>query len=130
MTQLPTEEFLLFGNTLECSIKALTLALLTRHKKVIVVVDACGYWNKACADLALRQMAAKGGFFTTVDQLRTRKLDRSHRYAVTRARCPLRPTRGDRGGNGKKGNGNGRRNAWLSDLGPDTKMHGADEDRA
>lgn len=105
LTQLPAEEFIVFGNCLECSVKALVLGLLARHKKVVVVSDACGYWSKASADLALRQMAAKGARLITVDELRCRKLSRQHRYVVAGVR-----------GNGRNGrvrrdsepNGDGR----------------------
>ena len=97
LTQLPAEEFIVFGNCAECAVKALVLGLLARHKKVSVVADACGYWNKASAELALRQMAAKGARLITVDELRSRKLSRSHRYPVTSVRR--------NGGNGREGRG-------------------------
>ena len=104
LTQLPTEEFIVFGNSTESAVKALVLGLLARHKKVSVIADACGYWNKASADLALRQMAAKGARLITVDELRSRRLSRSHRYPVTSARR--------NGGNGRERAGleaNGKR---------------------
>jgi hypothetical protein len=47
---------------------------------VTVVTDACGYWHKPTADLALRQIGAKGANLITVDELLTRRLDRRHRY--------------------------------------------------
>lgn len=69
LTQLTTEEFLLFGNTVERSVKALALGLMARGKKVRIVVDACGYWNKAEADMALRQVVAKGAALCTALEL-------------------------------------------------------------
>lgn len=79
LTQLPVKELIVFGTGLETSVKALVLALLARDKCVTVVVDACGYWHKPTADLALRQMEAKGARIITVDELLRRKLDRQLR---------------------------------------------------
>ena len=98
LTQLDSPEYLVFGSGLECSVKSLTLGLLAREKQVSVIVDACGYWNWSQADFALRQMVAKGANLLTVDQLRTRRLSRQHRYCVRITAAPA--------GNGKS-NGNG-----------------------
>jgi nicotinamidase-related amidase len=81
LTQLPVREYILFGVGVETSIKALALALLTRGKRATVVADAGGYWSRGTADLALRQIAAKGARLTTVDELLSRKLDRCVRYS-------------------------------------------------
>ena len=101
LNQLPTDDFIIFGVSLETSIKALALALLAREKHATVVVDACGYWNKGTADLALRQIAAKGARLVTVSELLKRKLDRNWRYrngqrvrAATRATSRQRRRRG------------------------------------
>lgn len=80
LTNLPAQEFIVFGNALEIDIKAVTLGLLARNKTVAVVRDACGFWDAARADLAVRQMEAKGATVVTVDGLLTRKLSRLHRY--------------------------------------------------
>jgi len=80
LSHLPVQEYILFGTGIECSVKTLALALLTRGKQVSVVVDACGFWNRATADLALRQVAAKGAKLVTVCELLCRKLDRRFRY--------------------------------------------------
>jgi len=82
LSHLPVREYLIFGTGVECSVKALALALLARGKQVSVVVDACGYWNRATADLALRQISAKGARLVTVSDLLSRKLDRRYRYRV------------------------------------------------
>lgn len=79
-TQLPTKSFMVFGVSLEGSVKALTLALLARDKPVMVLADACGFWNQGTADLALRQVAAKGAKITTISELLQRRLDRHRRY--------------------------------------------------
>jgi nicotinamidase-related amidase len=80
LTQLPTQEFIIFGNTLEGPIKASALGLVARDKAVTVVADACGYWDRSAADLALRQMSAKGARLITLDELLARKLVRRYRY--------------------------------------------------
>ena len=83
-TQLPTREFLLFGVSLESSIKALALGLLARDKRVTIVIDAGGYWIKGLADLAVRQIVSKGARVITVSKLLRRKLDRRRRYPSLR----------------------------------------------
>ena len=102
LTQLPTEEFVIFGNAIECSIKALALGLLARHKNVTVVIDACGYWSKGAADLALRQMAAKGARLITVDELSARRLSRRRRYRTVAAQRTS-PNGNGRGNGGLRG---------------------------
>lgn len=73
---LPTDEFVLFGNAIETSVKALALGLVARQKRVLVALDACGYWNQSTADLAARQMIAKGVEMIGVADLLSRKLVR------------------------------------------------------
>jgi hypothetical protein len=80
LTQLSTEEFILFGTVVEEAVKTVALGLLAREKPVTVVVDACGYWNRAAADLAMRRIVAKGGNVITVGELLKRKLNRRFRY--------------------------------------------------
>ena len=103
LTELQAREYLIFGSGIECSVKSLTLGLLAREKQVSVIVDACGYWNRAQADFALRQMAAKGADLLTIQQLSARRLARQHRYLV---RLTVEtPTNGKRNGNGRTGLG-------------------------
>lgn len=83
LSQLPVDEFVLFGTGIETSVKVLALALMARGKRVAVVRDACGFWSRSTADLALRQIAAKGASVICVDELRVRRLDRQFRYPQT-----------------------------------------------
>ena len=107
LTQLLVGEFIVFGNGLEGAVKSLVLALLAREKPVTVLTDACGYWNKATAELALRQIIAKGAKLLTVDELLSRKLDRRHRYPV--AMMKVEPRGGDLSRPSRaRSNGNGR----------------------
>lgn len=69
LNQVPTDEFLVFGNSLELAVKALALGLLTQDKKVAVVADACGVWNRDEADLAIRLLEAKGARITSVAEV-------------------------------------------------------------
>ncbi len=104
LTRLPVEEYILFGTGLERSVKTLAIALLIREKAVTVIGDACGYWHKPAADLALRQMAAKGARLISVEQLMTRKLARRHRYRGNGS-DGLHPPLNGRLGNGRVGSG-------------------------
>ncbi len=103
LTQMPVGEYILFGTTLEDSLKAVSLALLTRAKPVTIAVDACGYWNKSTADLAVRQLAAKGAFICTVAEVLNRRLDRRYRYPR-----PNGSSEKSRHPNGRPQSGNGR----------------------
>lgn len=125
LTQLPVTEYIVFGTTIECSVKALTLGLLSRNQRVAVIVDACGYWNKGRADLSLRQMDAKGATLLTVDDLCVRKLSRDYRY-------PIRPMAGSSGnGNGRNGRHQPARNRTGSAHanGNERLPHAADNGR-
>jgi nicotinamidase-related amidase len=98
LTQLRPGRFILYGVALETAVKSLALGLLSRNRAVTVVSDACGYWSRVEANLALRQMAAKGVKVVTVRDLLREKLPRKHRY----------PHRSPANGNGN-GNGANRR---------------------
>jgi len=69
LTQLNMDKVYIFGNTVERSVKVLALGLLARHKHVSIITDACGYWSQVAAHWALRQVVAKGGELTTIDEL-------------------------------------------------------------
>jgi len=80
LNQLPTREFIIFGNVLEGSVKTLALGLAAREKNVSVVVEACGHWNQAAADLSHRQLLAKNVNIITIDELVTRKGSQRKRF--------------------------------------------------
>lgn len=69
LTQLPALEYIVFGVGLENSVKNIVLGLLARNRRVSVIPEACGYWHKAEADLALRQVEAKGAALLTLADL-------------------------------------------------------------
>ena len=83
LSQLRAGEYIVYGLSLERSVKAIALGLLARNNKVSVVSEACGYWSRAEAELTVRQMAAKGVDIITVDELLSRKLPRLVRYPST-----------------------------------------------
>ena len=60
LSELRADEFVLFGALTEGAIKDTALGLLARRKHVVVITDAVGSRNKEAAEVALRQMAAKG----------------------------------------------------------------------
>lgn len=79
LTEMPTRRYVVFGVSLEVSIKLLVLGLLLRHRRVTLLHDACGYWNATQADMALRQLAAKGCDMLTTQELIQAKLARRKR---------------------------------------------------
>lgn len=105
LTQSVVDEYVICGVGLERSIKSLGLGLLARHKRVSVILDACGFWSAADADLASRQLGAKGVRLLTTEEfisellappalpnrnrLRSRSLrNRHHPGAVSRDAAP------------------------------------------
>lgn len=60
LTELPARRFVVFGVSLESTVRLLSLGLLLRHRRVAVIHDACGWWNAEDGEMALRQLAAKG----------------------------------------------------------------------
>lgn len=61
--------YIVFGVVTEHCVKAAVLAMLARNHRVAVVTDACGFWSAADADLAMRQMDAKGAVLVKADEL-------------------------------------------------------------
>ncbi len=59
-SEINAEEFVVIGAGTEKSVKATVLGLLQRGKRVTVVIDATGIHDRNEADLAIRQMQAKG----------------------------------------------------------------------
>ncbi|MBN1816140.1 MAG: cysteine hydrolase [Sedimentisphaerales bacterium] len=60
LSELKVTEFVVFGALTECAVKSTVLGLLARRRNVTVITDAVGYRDKELADIALRQMEAKG----------------------------------------------------------------------
>jgi len=102
-TQIYANEFILYGISAEGSVKALALGLLARGKKVTVVMDACGYWSNATADLAFRQIGAKGAELVTVPALLKRRLSRRIRYSTREADANGNGHAAGNGSNGRSG---------------------------
>lgn len=69
LTDIQVANFIILGVGLEESVRILALELLTRRRNVWLVSDACGYWDAQAADLAAKQLAAKGARVLTTDEL-------------------------------------------------------------
>jgi len=69
LTEMPGRRFVVFGVSLESSIRLLTLGLMLRHRPVTVVYDACGYWDEGEGAITLRQLSAKGCELLTTAEL-------------------------------------------------------------
>ncbi len=74
LTEMATRRYVVFGVSLESSIRLLGLGLLLRGRRVTVVHDACGFWNAMEADMSLRQMLAKGCDIMSTQELIRSKL--------------------------------------------------------
>ena len=60
LTELRADEFIVVGGLAEEAVKSTVLGLLLRGKNVTVLVDAVGVHNRNKAEVAFRQMSAKG----------------------------------------------------------------------
>ncbi len=100
--------FIVFGALAEQCIKAAVLGLLTRRHRVVVVTDACGCWCPAEADLALRQLDAKGAILVSTEELLSGAADSRIHLAPLPASSEetglplILPTNGNGRGNGKR----------------------------
>ena len=103
LTQMSVGEFVVFGNVLERAVKAVALGLLCRRKGVTVIAGACGYWDRVAADLALRQVSAKGANIVTVDPLLARRLIRHRHYPLSLCRGWASNTKRNNGRYSKRG---------------------------
>lgn len=59
-TELRADEFIVIGALAEGAVLATVLGLLSRGKRVTVIIDAVGTHNRRQANIALRKMQAKG----------------------------------------------------------------------
>jgi nicotinamidase-related amidase len=66
---LSGKHVVVFGAVAERCVKSVVLGLLARWLGVGVVTDACGAWSAEAADMAMRQMEAKGAVLVTTDEL-------------------------------------------------------------
>lgn len=60
LSELRADEFIVFGAVTEDAVKKTVLGLLARRKHVTLLTDAVGSHNKEAAEVAMRQMEAKG----------------------------------------------------------------------
>jgi len=69
LSELRVDEFLIIGALTEDAVKATVLGLLARRKRVTVLTDAIGGRDRSAAEIALRQMQAKGAKLIEVKNL-------------------------------------------------------------
>ncbi len=69
LTELDPAEFVVVGAAMEGAVEATALGLLARGKKVTVVADAVGSYDRRMGGLALRIISERGGNLTTTRAL-------------------------------------------------------------
>ena len=69
LCELRADEFIVVGALTEEAVKSTVLGLLARRKNVTLLVDAVGSHNKNAAEVALRQMEAKGAKIAEIKNL-------------------------------------------------------------
>jgi nicotinamidase-related amidase len=83
LTEMPARRFIVFGISLEASLRILVLGLIRRKRRVTLLTDACGYWNRQEADMVLRQLGVKGCQLVTCGEyLRNALLPLAHRLGI------------------------------------------------
>jgi len=60
LSETRATEFIVIGGLAEGAVRSLVLGLLVRKRMVMIITDALGFYDKAAADVALRQVHAKG----------------------------------------------------------------------
>jgi nicotinamidase-related amidase len=71
-----------FGALADRCVKSAVMSLIARRQRVGVVTDACGAWSADSADMAMRQMDAKGAILLTTDELISGVADERLRSAL------------------------------------------------
>jgi len=69
LSESAADEFILVGAATEGAIKATALGLLARHKKVTVLIDAIGSYNKIVGRQTLRLLRERGAKLTNTESL-------------------------------------------------------------
>ena len=69
LTELRADEFVVIGAPAEGAVEATVLGLLQRKKRVIVLTDAVGVYDRKIADVAFRKMQAKGAILMETKDL-------------------------------------------------------------
>jgi nicotinamidase-related amidase len=86
LSETRATEFIVIGGLTEGAVRSLVLGLLVRKRMVTIITDALGCYDKTAADVALRQVHAKGAKLIDSKSL----LGTSHLqmvYACTCDRC-------------------------------------------
>ncbi len=83
LSEIQVGEFILMGVCTEDAVKTTALGLLYRSKKVSIIIDALGSYNKKEAKLALRKMKTKGAKLMTTEDL----AGISHLHCVGACKC-------------------------------------------
>ena len=87
LTEMPAKRFIVFGVPLETSLRILVLGLLRRKRRVILLHDACGYFNHQEAEMVLRQLAVKGCTIATTREYLSHALPELARQLRLRIRA-------------------------------------------
>jgi len=64
LSELFADEFVLIGTATEGAVKATAIGLLSRGRKVTILTDAVGSYNKTIGELALRVLKERGAVLT------------------------------------------------------------------
>lgn len=89
LTEMPARRFIVFGIPLETSLRILVLGLIRRKRRVVLLTDTCGYWNRREAEMVLRQLGVKGCRLATANDYLGEALPRT----AQRLGIRLRPSR-------------------------------------
>ncbi len=116
------QHLVVFGVVAEHCVKTAVLGLLARQYRIAVVTDACGCWSADDAELAMRQMDAKGAVLVTTDELISGAADERIRnsrplMAVSDEEEAEAAHAGSNGNGNGNSNGNGNTNGQHAPLG-------------
>lgn len=66
---LRPEYWMIIGVAATHAVKSITLGLLARSQRVVVVRDCCGHWSASDSEHAMRQMDAKGALIVDSEEV-------------------------------------------------------------
>jgi hypothetical protein len=82
LTEVPAGRFVIFGMPLETSLRILVLGLIRRGRSVVVIQDACGYWDADEANLVFRQLHVKGAALESTEHFIQSAVGRGRRVSA------------------------------------------------
>lgn len=79
LTEMPARRFIVFGLPLDTSLRMLVLGLIRRNRRVLLIDDACGWYNPQEAAMIMRKLIVKGSEVSSTQEFIRERVAQMHR---------------------------------------------------